>query len=397
MQMRGVLALGICLGVAWGQPLRAGMVCPPANMQTPMLDSQNVLLDQASVSSAQFPGSWQKGTIGQAGYAFRIFGDGSGSVGSDDEMRNWRVDFECDLATSTCAYLPNYAAPQGAMDTAKELGNCIISKPPKPKTRPEAKPQLAKTDSEIAVADASKTVAAPNAATTAKPANTQVQPKAPTQPLASGIAAKPVLPTATVMAASPTVDTAPPKTPLAAPARPLNPVAAAKPVTLAQPPKTPASATIAKSTDAAATPDKHAPDLPAFATPSVAKPAVSAKPIPQVAADHSAVQLITCAPVQPKPPLAAPAHSAAVWPKTALSWPKVVLDAMAPKGQDWWFGAPLDDRYLKAPRSALLSVFDSGAADGAIGKKALLSSIGTNDDRAGVEQTSQALRRLICE
>lgn len=129
----------LALLIALATPAQAGRVCPVADPLVPIPGAADVAIDQASVSTAGFPGMWQEGRIGRSQYHYRLFVNGAGSIGDDAGMESWRVDFTCDLEGRQCDYAPVMGPPEAALNLARMIGNCLISEPRRPKARPAPK------------------------------------------------------------------------------------------------------------------------------------------------------------------------------------------------------------------------------------------------------------------
>lgn len=202
LAMRGRALLALVLAALTAGPALGGRVCPPADMAQPLPGVAEARLHQASVSTAAFPGAWQTGVIGPQKLDYRLFVDGSGSVGDDARLRGWRVDFQCDLAAGTCKITGQDNPPEAAYAAAKAIADCLVDAPPKPRKRPEgafakAKPASKpgkETKSETPPAEEARTQPAPQtpAQGAATPAEeVAVSKAAPAQPAPGKDAAQP--------------------------------------------------------------------------------------------------------------------------------------------------------------------------------------------------------------
>ena len=110
-------------------PTLAGAPCPLKNIFAPVPEAEEVTFYTADLSSAGVPLAWQRGKLG--GLHYRLFSDGSGSIGEDEKMLGWRVDFVCDPAGKDCTYSGVQNPPASATEAAKSIGACLLVNPPR--------------------------------------------------------------------------------------------------------------------------------------------------------------------------------------------------------------------------------------------------------------------------
>ncbi|MGA0540521.1 hypothetical protein [Neotabrizicola sp. VNH66] len=376
--MRGRVAavlLSVLAGVpplsAEVAPAPAKIACPPTSPLDPLPDTRDTVIGQASVTTARFPGAWQQGLAGKAGYDFRLFVNGSGSLGADPHMMTWRVDFDCDLAKGTCSYRSIQSPPADAMAVAKALGECLTHKPPKPKETPEApkdgaaKPDPKKPDGEKpgAAKPAVEKPAAEKPATPAPakpPAATAEAPAKPADPKAGGTAPpaseKPAPATPPAAASAPAAP-AKPAEPAKSPAKPADPKAggtappASEKPAPAKPPAGTATVSEPAHTESGASP-QPATGKPAAPPPASPAPDAAAKPAHTPAASGDPAAAGKTVPDK-KPATGAPAGPAEPRPAAMSLFqdlPPLCL-SLRP-----WPGLPFAELLAGVPANALSNV-----------------------------------------
>lgn len=362
----------------------AGQVCPPASLRDPLPGASEVSLSLADVSTAAYAGSWQEGVVGKEGLHYRLFADGTGSVASDLRMRGWHVDFTCDLGGKSCRYESHQSAPKKALEVAKQIGDCLIANPPRPKAKPADQGKRAARPETAVHAPLGKTGHPP----ALEPAKDPGAVPAKTPVVAAALAPKSAKLSAPVP--DPAVDAPPP----AARAATESAGPAAGPADRAKPGK------VVKA--AAPLPAKGAAPLPASAkgpkTPSAIRPAPGPTPA-EAGATKAKAAARAAAKLAEKLPVP---HAMAPARLTGAPLPDSAGVPAAPVTGGTSCGAlrlPDETAPARVQRLLLLAGFDPGPIDGKWGAKtraALAAALGADPKAEASAGAILRLEELLC-
>lgn len=130
----GGVALTFCIAASAAH----AVTCVGSDFTSPFPGASNVTTHLVDVPSPRFPGLWQEGT--KDGYFYMLFANGD-AILTAGQNSTWLISYSCDAGLGECAALFEGTPPDGAMQVAEQLKQCLLEGEVSiPVVEPEAAP-----------------------------------------------------------------------------------------------------------------------------------------------------------------------------------------------------------------------------------------------------------------
>ncbi|MDO6591890.1 hypothetical protein DS901_12830 [Loktanella sp. D2R18] len=115
----GAAVFTICIVVSGAR----AAPCVGSDFATPFPGALNVTVHAVDVPSPRFPGFWQEGT--KDGYFFSLFANGDAALTAGRDS-SWHLSYSCDASLDECSANIEGSPPDGAMQVAEQLKQCLL-------------------------------------------------------------------------------------------------------------------------------------------------------------------------------------------------------------------------------------------------------------------------------